>query len=272
MGNTKIPVLAVLIIGVAVFTACAPADPTTSYCEQHGGRYESRHVNNGAVGYCVFPDNTECPSWDFYQGTCKPGQTPSRTRYDMMPTQMPQSRADHSADAAVPPPKTLEELAGKADLVFVGEVGSVVQRRTYSGYGPKGELLDGFDVNGTPVPTAPITDFELKVEQVVKDDGAIASGKPIILRMGGDATPEMKRLTASGEYPFSFTGDRHLFLLTRNPDGQTYGFYYGPWSRLVIDENNNLRISNGSQELPKLDGSNAAISLDEFVRRVKHIS
>jgi hypothetical protein len=190
----------------------------------------------------------------------------------MMPTQMPRSRADHSAAAAVPPPKTLAELASKAELVFVGEVGPVVQRRTYSGYGPKGELLDGFDANGNPVPKVPITDFELKVEQVVKDDGAIASGKPIILRMGGDATPEMKQITANGEYPFSFTGDRHLFLLTRNPDGQTYGFYYGPWSRLLIDGNNNLRVSNGSQELLKLDGSDAPISLDEFIRRVKRIS
>lgn len=81
--------------------------------------------------------------------------------------------------------------------------------------------LDRFDANGNPVPKVPITDFELKVEQVVKDDGAIVSGKPIILRMGGDATPEMKQITANGEYPFSFTGDRHLFLLSRNPDGVT---------------------------------------------------
>lgn len=32
----------------------------------------------------------------------------------------------------------------------------------------------------------------------------------------------------------SAPGDHHLFFLSRNPDG-TYGIYYGPWSRLIID-------------------------------------
>ena len=161
----------------------------------------------------------------------------------------------------------MHELVAPAQLIFIGEVGPVVQRRTYSGYDPQGELLDGFNEAGTPVPRAPITDFEVKVERVIRGDGTIGSGKPVILRMSGDATPEMKEITRNSDYPFSYTGDRYLFLLTRNPDRATYGFYHGPWSRLLID-GDTLRISNGSQDALKLDGSDAPISLEDFIRRV----
>lgn len=172
-----------------------------------------------------------------------------------------------SGAAPIGPPTTTRELIEPAQLIFIGEVGPVVQRRTYSGYGSNGQLLDGFNEAGTPVPQAPITDFEVKVERAIRDDGTIASGRPIILRMSGDATPEMKAITRNTDYPFSYTGDRYIFLLTRNPDGTTYSFYHGPWSRLLID-GDILRASNGTQDLLKLDGSEAPISLDDFIQRV----
>ncbi|MCL6511328.1 MAG: hypothetical protein K6U78_11620 [Anaerolineae bacterium] len=175
--------------------------------------------------------------------------------------------APSSGAAPIGPPTTTRDLIAPAQLIVIGEVGPVIQRRTYSGYSSNGQLLDGFNETGMPVPQVPITDFEVKVERVIKDDGTIASGKPIILRMSGNATPEMKATTRNSDYPFSYTGDRHLFLLTRNPDGTTYSFYYGPWSRLLIDSDI-LRVSNGSQDLLKLDGSDVPIRLDDFIRRV----
>lgn len=114
----------------------------------------------------------------------------------------PQRSWDNASEIVLP--KTSAELINKAQLIFIGKIGPVVQHRTFSGYGPKGELLDGVDTAGHPAPKVPITDFTLKVEQVIKDDGSIAGGKPIILRMGGDATPEMKNLTLKSDYPFSY--------------------------------------------------------------------
>ena len=181
----------------------------------------------------------------------------------------PPRQFDSAAVAALSP-RTTEELVSKAQLIFIGEVGPVVQHRTFSGYGPNGELLDGVDIAGNPAPTVPITDFEIKVEQVLKDDGTIAGGKPVILRMGGDATVETKNLTLKTDYPFSFTGDRHLFLLTRQPDGVTYGFQYGPWSRLLID-GDVLRISNREQQLLKFDDRNSPLGLTEFMAIIKEL-
>jgi hypothetical protein len=36
-------------------------------------------------------------------------------------------------------------------------------------------------------------------------------------------------------FPMPRVGDRNLFVLTRNPDGVTYGFRHGPWSRFLLD-------------------------------------
>lgn len=75
-------------------------------------------------------------------------------------------------------------------------------------------------------------------------------------------------LTAGAEYPMSYTGDRHLFLLTLNPDDITYGLYYGPSSRLIID-GDVLRVSDGSQRPLVLDGSEKAITLESFIQNVE---
>lgn len=175
----------------------------------------------------------------------------------------------HNYDNAsyVAPPKTTTELLEKAHIIVIGEVGPVIQHRTFSGYDVKGELLDGTDLVGNPSPKLPITDFQIKVDRVIKDDGTITNGRPLILRMAGDATPETKKLTANTDYPFSYTGDRHLFVLSLDPDGKTYGFYYGPYSRLNIDQGI-LRVSDQNSSELKLDGQDAPIALDSFIQRV----
>ena len=119
------------------------------------------------------------------------------------------------------------------------------------------------------MPQLPFTDFEIIVEQVIRDDGRIAQEEPIILRMPSTATAELKALTQNSDYPLSYTGDRHLFLLSPNPDGETYGFYYGPWSRLTIDADENLRVSDGRQQLLTLDDWTDAIKFADFVDRIK---
>lgn len=165
-------------------------------------------------------------------------------------------------------PQSLDELLDRATLIFIGEIGPVEQCLSISGYDWDGS------VNGTPVDCAnpqnwsgvPVTDFRLTVEEVLRDDGTIASGEPIILRALGFATKEGKEITKDSEFPLSYTGDRHLFLLGRNPDG-TYGISYGVWSRLIID-GESLRVSSGWQQPLQFQDSNGPITLAAFRQAV----
>ena len=63
---------------------CGPADttsesplglpnPASAYCEEQGYQLEMRTEASGTVGYCLFPDGTECEEWAFYRGDCAPG-------------------------------------------------------------------------------------------------------------------------------------------------------------------------------------------------------
>lgn len=174
-----------------------------------------------------------------------------------------------SAAAQLGPPQTLEMLIAAAPLIVIGEIGPIEQYLDFAVYGSDGALVErGTDAESNLLPDAPATDFLVLVEDVLRDDGRVSSGEAIILRMPGIATQEMKQLTAQIDYPFSYTGDRHLFLLTPNPDGASYGFYYGPWSRLNI-EDDALYISNGQQQPLHFANRPAPITLDEFMEFVK---
>ena len=51
----------------------AMANPASTYCVDKGGKVEIRDEAGGQVGYCVFPDGSECEEWAFYRGQCSPG-------------------------------------------------------------------------------------------------------------------------------------------------------------------------------------------------------
>lgn len=167
----------------------------------------------------------------------------------------------------VPPPQSLAELVDKAPLIFIGEVGPVEQYLSFGGYAWDGRLqAKPTDATDTQLTGLPVTDLRLHAEKVIRDDGKIARGDPIIVRMLGFATAEYKQMSQAGEFPLSYTGDRHLFVLTPNPDG-SYGFYYGPWSRLIVEEDI-LRVSNGEQQLVQFGERDAPVTLDEFIKAV----
>ena len=65
---------------------CTPADTTfdsplalpnaaSQYCQEQGYRLEMREEAGGTVGYCIFPDGSECEEWAFYRGECTPADT-----------------------------------------------------------------------------------------------------------------------------------------------------------------------------------------------------
>ncbi len=59
-------------------------NPASVFCQQQGGKTEIRKdAAGGEVGYCVFPDKSECEEWAYMRGECKPGAKPvSLTKAD----------------------------------------------------------------------------------------------------------------------------------------------------------------------------------------------
>lgn len=53
-------------------TQAAPglANPASVYCQGLGFKEETRQNEAGEYGVCVFPDGSECDSWDFLAGRC----------------------------------------------------------------------------------------------------------------------------------------------------------------------------------------------------------
>jgi uncharacterized protein len=52
--------------------AVGMANPASVFCEEQGGRLEIRDESGGQVGYCLFPDGSECEEWAFFRGECAP--------------------------------------------------------------------------------------------------------------------------------------------------------------------------------------------------------
>ncbi len=67
---------------LALYTAETEAgmpNPASVYCEEQDGTVEIRTEEGGEVGYCVFPDGSECEEWAFFRGECTPEGSSSLT-------------------------------------------------------------------------------------------------------------------------------------------------------------------------------------------------
>jgi len=76
--------LTALILLVAFIAGCSPgvvptdkeepqpglANPASVYCQGLGFEEETRENELGQYGVCLFPDDTECDTWDFLAGRC----------------------------------------------------------------------------------------------------------------------------------------------------------------------------------------------------------
>jgi heat shock protein HslJ len=60
-------------------TKAGMPNPASVYCEEQNGTVEIRTEEGGEVGYCVFPDSSECEEWAFFRGECAPEGSSSLT-------------------------------------------------------------------------------------------------------------------------------------------------------------------------------------------------
>lgn len=82
---SKKPFALASLLLVAVFPACGGSndddtrnigdlpEPSGAYCASHGGSLEIRTEAAGQYGVCKFYGGSECDTWAFYRGECKPG-------------------------------------------------------------------------------------------------------------------------------------------------------------------------------------------------------
>lgn len=261
-----------LLLGLS---ACDGPPRVQQICWEWEGTVVTREVMDGTgrvVGYCVFEDGTACHLRQLNYGTC----TPPGATAPLSPIPTPRSWGSgggpfRSGFDDLAPPPSLDALIDKAALIFFGEVGPMEQTLemvTYREVPQPPTPSKGPTIEPLPeVMEYPATDFRLEVEEVLRDDGSIAAGDPIILRVLGHVTADLKESSQAGFYPVTYTGDRYLFLLTPYPDGETYGFYYGPWSRLLLD-GDLLFASTGPPEPLRFAEVGGLLTLDEFVQAV----
>lgn len=255
--------LVVLAATIWLLVGWTPPDWAILFCERMGGRIEVREAPDGAlVNYCIFADGTECSAREIYIRTCKLPASVAPSH----PLVLPNGDTSLTGYMDVMPPWSLNELVEDAPLIVIGEVGPAHYTETFP-YDKDGNTItrDGFN---SPIAGLPVTDFVINVEQVIRDDGTIARGEPVVLRTQGEITEELKKLTQGSEYEVTYTGDRYLFLLYRDPIWQRHIFYHELWSRLIID-GDLLRISGGVQPPLQVAGSTEPLTLDEFIRFVQ---
>ena len=58
------------------------ANPASVFCTEQGYQLEIRDEETGQVGYCIFPDGSECEEWAFFNGECAPGNTAKDTTFE----------------------------------------------------------------------------------------------------------------------------------------------------------------------------------------------
>jgi putative hemolysin len=70
-----------IVLMVLILSACKPQpdmpNPASVFCEENGGTLDIRTdaETGGQIGYCIFPDGSECEEWAFYRGECAPGDS-----------------------------------------------------------------------------------------------------------------------------------------------------------------------------------------------------
>lgn len=82
MSTRKTLIMLTVFVSL-LLAACVPLPPTPTpapgmpnpasvYCEERGGKVELRtDASGGMVGFCVFPDGSECEEWAYYRGECR---------------------------------------------------------------------------------------------------------------------------------------------------------------------------------------------------------
>ena len=191
------------------------------------------------------PDENRLPSQQAITARVETEQ--ATTEVDEVEVAKPGAILVDVTGSKVPLPITMEELLDRVDIIAVGRVGPI----------DRVAEEDGFDRTGPGL--TPHTYFELKIEEVIRDDGAIARGETILLRAIGRTQnwPEDRSVEGIVKVyhdvdPLPVTGQRRLFLLSRTPNGSYMSG--GPSGLLIIDGDGVKFATEDSKPVPFATG------------------
>lgn len=165
-----------------------------------------------------------------------------------------------SATSYAPLPNDISELINTSDLIVIGTIGEIVDKRLFYGYQDGAELLTEKHLE-TPTPLAlPLVDFSIAVQEIIMDDEKFPiadNKKPVIFRIFQDH--DKVSSTASME-------DRKgkmIFFLTRTPDNKAYG---------ITSLMHRIKLEN-DEVLYSMEGINYKVpfakNTEDFVNQVK---
>jgi hypothetical protein len=129
-----------------------------------------------------------------------------------------------SGSMLIPSARNATELVDRSQIIVIGTITSVLAQTEFGGYGEDG---DGEAVDGG----APITDYDVSIEMLMKGDGTIVEGGNLVLRMYGHLDGQIDAITLN-VFTLPEPGAHLMFALGRNPDG-TYGS--GPDGLINVD-------------------------------------
>jgi len=128
----------------------------------------------------------------------------------------------------LPAPRSMIEFVDKADVIVIGTVGTSFREVMEGPYNANELVQDHRDV---PPPHLPFTYYEVQIQEIILNDGTIGTKEPLSLRVDGHPSTLLE--AEQGEWEMPRSGERYLFVLRKNPDGQSYGT--GGWGMLHID-------------------------------------
>jgi putative hemolysin len=83
LATASMGLLLVVACGARPAPAPVPAGPyilpnaASEYCLAEGYQFEVLAQEGDTTGYCIFPDDTRCELWAFYEGQCTPTPAPA---------------------------------------------------------------------------------------------------------------------------------------------------------------------------------------------------
>ena len=132
------------------------------------------------------------------------------------PTTLQEPNAPVSSTMLVPRPENIEVLVRMSHIIVLGTISAVLDEKLIGAYGEDGNPYIPVEESGSPY-----TDYEVRVESVLKNDGDVEDGGVLVLRMVGHLSQQSYVVTlAAVQLPQP--GSHYLLALGRNPDG-TYG-------------------------------------------------
>ncbi len=160
-----------------------------------------------------------------------------------------------------PLPKNINELINTSDLIVIGSIGKVVDKREFYGYGRDQKFMAIKDAE-TPFSLGlPLVDFSINVEEILMDDLVNTQARDEVGEIVYRVFLSDKQLSEEMES----RKEKVLLFLTRNPDNKTYGVT-SLMHHIILKDKQPSYVFNGKEyELP----FNSKSSSINFINKIK---